>query len=191
MGEFTAIGMRAAVKDPSALVINTCSQNDTAEAGDDTRWSWSNPTNRRFPVEVRGIRAVSVEALWQGTKLHGGRTEPDPVTLGGEWRRGKGKRPTGAWVGADRPPVTTPGEARRLLYIPAYAEQISRWTREPEVAARIQAARDHDGPVFLRDHDTGRGVDRNGPMSHAWLLSVFLNHGEWPGTESNGTPTLW
>lgn len=45
MGHFTAIGMRAKAEDPTALIINTCCGNDTAERGDFKAWVWSNPTN--------------------------------------------------------------------------------------------------------------------------------------------------
>ena len=41
-------------------------------------------------------------------------------------------------------------------------------------------ARQHAGLVYLRDFDTGRGIDRNGPMSHAWVLAVWLNTGSFP-----------
>jgi len=50
-----------------------------------------------------------------------------------------------------------------------------------DVRKWVLAAANHPGPVYLRDHDTGRGVDRNGPMSHGWVLCTFLNTGKWPG----------
>jgi hypothetical protein len=181
MNKFEAIGMRTKVTEPDAMIINTCSGNDTTDKGDPTRWTWANPTNRKYAVQYQGRTAVSVEAVWQGTKLHSGASEPDERAMAGEWRRGKGKRPTGAWAGEGNPPITNPGQARREIYIPAYKAQIEQWIADdPEVAQWIQNARNHPGPVKMRDHDTGRGVDRNGPMSHAWLLSVFLNDGAWP-----------
>jgi hypothetical protein len=181
MGRFEAIGMRTRVSDPGAIVINTCSGNDTADRGDPTRWTWSNPTNRRYPHQYHGRIAVSTEALWQGTKLRDGATGPDEQAMAGEWRRGKGKRPTGAWAGPGQPPITSPGEARRRIYVPAFRHQIESWlSQDAAVREWVQAAKDHSGMVYLRDHDTGRGIDRNGPMSHAWLLSVFLNDGKWP-----------
>lgn len=184
-GKFTAIGMRQKVEDLTALVINTCAANDTDGAGDLTHWVWSNPTNRRFEAvhsQDPSCRAVSTEALWQGTKMKKGQTEPDRLTLQGDWRRGKGKRPVGAWAGPNRPLITTPGEARRVIYLPAFRNQVVRWNEESEdVRSMINAAYKHDGPVFLRDFDTGRGVDRNGPMSHAWVLACWLNAGSWDG----------
>ncbi|SRR6184192_2737360 len=183
MNKFEAVGMRKKIEDPGALVINTCSDNDTKERGSLTRWSWSNPTNRMYPHVYYSYTAVSTECLWQGTKIPrtNPRNEPDPLTLAGDWRRGKGKRPRGAYAGPDAAPITTPGGARRAIYIPAFCSQIERWMAEDETVAEwVQTARDHDGTVYLRDHDTGRGVDRNGPMSHAWLLSVYLNTGRWP-----------
>lgn len=180
MGQFTAIGMRTKVEDPTALVINTCGGNDTAERGDATRWVWSNPTNRAITHRYHDITAVSTEALWQGTKIRAGMSGPDAVTLAGDWRRGKGKRPQGAYAGPGAPLITTPGEARRTIYIPAFAAQIRFWLADEQVVAWLQAARDHAGPVYLRDHDTGRGIDRNGPMSHAWLLATWLNDDSIP-----------
>lgn len=180
---FEAIGMRAKVSDPQALVINTCSDNDTRLKGSSDRWSWSNPTNRRFMHRYEGVTAVSTEALWQGTKVREGQERPDEATLAGDWRRGKGKRPKGAWAGDGKPLITTPGGARREIYIPAFSQQIEMWiAADEEVAGWVAAAkaRAQGETVYLRDHDTGRGIDRNGPMSHAWLLSVFLNDGEWP-----------
>lgn len=181
MGHFTAIGMRVKVEDPRALVINTCGMNDTAERGTFESWVWSNPTNRAVSHEYAGIKAVSLEALWQGTKVMPGQTRPDQQTLDGDWRRGKGKRPMGAWAGEGQPLIINPGEARRKIYVPAFRKQIEHWLSDDQVAEWVHRAQVHDGPVYLRDHDTGRGIDRNGPMSHAWVLATYLNTDEWPG----------
>lgn len=185
MGHYTAIGMRQPVQDPTALVVNTCSGNDTAEAGSLYQWTWCNPTNRLIsivcPTDPR-YSAVSPEAMWQGTKIFQLGGTPDPVTLGGEWRRGKAKRPIGAWNGPGNPLITNPGEARLKIYIPSYRQLIEAWMKDPQVQLWIKTTKEHQGPVYLRDHDTGRGVLRNGPMSHAWLLCEFLNTGNWPTT---------
>lgn len=181
MGHFTAIGMRQSVTDSKAFVINTCGKNDTSEEGSPTSWVWSNPTNRVIEHPYEDIVAVSVECLWQGTKIRKGMQEPDLAILEGNWRGGKGRRPIGAWAGAGKPLITTPGEARRRIYIPAFRRLVEYWLESSErVREWVEAAKNHDGPVYLRDHDTGRGVDRNGPMSHAWLLASWLNTGEWP-----------
>jgi hypothetical protein len=183
MGKFTAIGMRTKVEDKTALVINTCGQNDTAEIGTDTAWVFCNPTNRALVHRYEDVGAVSVEALWQGCKLLPDQTTPDVAILHGEWRKNKGKRPVGAYAGPNNPLITTPGEARRKIYVPAFRKLIEFYLNIEEVRQRIDAARKHDGPVYLRDHDTGRGIDRNGPMSHAWLFAMWLNTGVWPGGE--------
>lgn len=180
MGHFTAIGMRRHVPDGDALIVNTCGKNDTDLKGDGANWVWSNPTNRAVIHTYEDVRAVSVECLWQGTKVFREGAGPDPLTLNGDWRRGKAKQPVGAWAGPDRPLIRTPGEARRRIYIPAYRRLVEHWLRDEEVAGWVEDARRHDGPVYLRDFDTGRGVDRNGPMSHAWVLATWLNTGEWP-----------
>lgn len=181
MGHFTAVGMRTKIDDENALVINTCGRNDTSEIGNDTTWVWCNPTNRVITHEYEDIKAVSVECLWQGTKINKNDTGPDPQILQGNWRLGKGRRPIGAYAGPGKPLITTPGEARRRIYIPAFKRLIDHWLNtSDEVLDRVERAMDHDGPVFLRDFDTGRGVDRNGPMSHAWVLAYYLNNGEWP-----------
>lgn len=181
MGHFTAIGMRTKVPEPNALVINTCGKNDTSEPGDDKTWAWSNPTNRIITHDYHDITAVSVECLWQGTKLRPGETKPRQEVLNGNWRLGKGKKPAGAYAGPGAPLLTTPGAARRAIYIPAFKRLIEHWLQDPEIADRVQRARDHNGPVYLRDFDTGRGIDRNGPMSHAWVMATWLNTGKWPG----------
>lgn len=183
MGHFTAIGMRTRVDDPSALVINTCSGNDTAHPGTPTAWTWSNPTNRAITHHYFDIEAVSVECLWQGTKIFGKDGKPDEHTLAGQWRRGKAKRPVGAYAGPGQPLITNPGDARHAIYIPAFRRLIGHWyLHNPEVHAWVEAAREHPGPVYLRDFDTGRGVYRNGPMSHAWVLATWLNTGDWPSS---------
>jgi hypothetical protein len=105
---------------------------------------------------------------------------PNEEVLKGDWRKGKAKKPLGAWAGEGKPLITTPGEARRKIYLPAFRRLIEHWLEDEEVAAWVEQARQHTGWVYLRDHDTGRGVDRNGPMSHAWVLAVFLNTGKWP-----------
>lgn len=182
MGHFTAIGMRTKVEDPTALVINTCGRNDTAEIGDDKTWAWSNPTNRIITHPYEDIEAVSVEALWQGCKLRAGETRPRQEVLDGNWRLGKGKKPVGAYAGPNKPLLTTPGGARRAIYVPAFKRLIEHWLEtSQEVRDRVQAAREHQGPVYLRDFDTGWGIDRNGPMSHAWVMATWLNTGHWPG----------
>lgn len=181
MGHFTAIGMRAKVEAENALVINTCGQNDTDERGTMTSWVWSNPTNRAIHHPYEDIEAVSVETLWQGMKLLPGQERPDPEILAGAWRKNKGKRPAGAYAGPGQPLITTPGGARRRIYIPAFRRLVEHWMQDETVQGYVEEARNHDGPVYLRDHDTGRGLDRNGPMSHAWLMATYLNEGRWPG----------
>ncbi len=184
MGKFTAIGMREKVSDPNALVINTCSDNDTKLKGDYTHWSWCNPTNRGAGQLICGtdptIMAVSTECMWQGTKILQRGGQPNPLALLGNWRLGKAKKPYGAWNGPGKPLITNPGEARLKIYIPAYSQQILHWLKDEEVHDWVIKADGHPGDVYLRDHDTGRGVMRIGPMSHAWVLAVYLNTGEWP-----------
>ena len=179
-GKFVAIGMRTKVDDPTAMVVNTCSGNDTADVGDATRWTWANPTNRAIFHPYEDIVAVSLECLWQGTKMTGQLTRPDPRILGGNWRLAKGRKPRGAYAGPDKPLITTPGEARRKIYIPAFKRLFDHWMTDQRAIDLLNAARAHQGIVYLRDHDTGQGIDRNGAMSHAWVLSVFLNTGQWP-----------
>jgi hypothetical protein len=178
---FVAIGMRKHVDDPDALVINTCSGNGTAALGDLHHWVWANPTNTAVTHPYHDIEAVSVECLWQGTKIQdpAGMTERNRRCLAGDWRMGKGKRPLGSYAGPNQPWITSPGEARRRIYIPAFDRLVQYWLVH---GARplLQLAHRHPGTVYLRDHDTGQGIDRNGPMSHAWLLSVWLNTGAWP-----------
>ena len=172
-GRLIPIGMRKKIPEPNALVISTCSDNDLPTFGLPKRWSWANPTNTRYYHEFCGITAVSTEALWQGCKLIGGATEPDPEVLAGAWRKNKGRKPRGAWYGPNMT-ITDPGEARRKIYIPAYVDQITSWLSWTIVRAHVNRALDHDGPVYLRDFDTGQGIDSKGPMSHAWLLSLIL-----------------
>jgi len=144
MGKFTAIGMRTKVEDPQALIINTCGQNDTANVGTMESWVWSNPTNRAIAHTYADITAVSVEALWQGTKVFIIGGGPDQRTLNGDWRRGKAKRPIGAYAGPEQPLITTPGEARRRIYIPAFRRLVEHWTADDRVRAYIQQAISHN-----------------------------------------------
>lgn len=182
MGKFSAIGMRTKVEDASALVVNSCSDNDSSLPGSETRWSWCNPTNRVIPIHYEDIVAVSVESCWQGCKLLPGQTRPDDDILQGNWRKNKGKRPAGAYAGPNAPLITTPGEARRRIYIPSYRNLVTYWLQaSKDVRKWVEEARNWSGPVFIRDHDTGRGIDRNGPMSHSWVLCMFLNNNQWPG----------
>lgn len=183
MGKFTAIGMRTPVTEPNALIINTCADNDTSEVGQLCRWSWSNPTNRKYTATYLDITAVSTEAMWQGTKIVMSGADslfddarPDQDILDGNWRKNKGKKPIGAYAGKGNILITNPGEARRKIYIPVFLNQISSWIADSwEVRNMLKMAINHDGNVYMRDFDTGRGIDRNGPMSHAWLLATILN----------------
>jgi hypothetical protein len=178
--KFKAVGMRTRIADPDALIINTCGKNDTSEKGNALSWVWSNPTNRAIMHQYEDVQAVSVECLWQGMKMVAGQTKPDPEILGGNWRKAKGKKPVGAYAGPNKPLITTPGAARRTIYVPAFRNLIEHWLADAEVRGWLDAARNHKGTVYLRDFDTGQGIDRNGPMSHAWLFSVWLNTGSWP-----------
>lgn len=171
--------MRQKVSDSKALIINTCGKNDSTEKGTFISWVWSNPTNRAIIHKYEGIQSVSVECLWQGTKIRKGMDKPDEVILNGNWRGGKGKKPIGAWAGYGNQLITTPGEARRKIYLPAYINLIGHWLNDDNVLEWIKRAKSFDGPVYLRDFDTGKGLDRNGPMSHAWVLSMWLNSGSW------------
>ncbi len=176
MGKFTAIGMRTSITEPDALVINTCSDNDTPEVGNLLKWSWSNPTNRKYIAKYANITAVSTECMWQGTKLLSDSSLPDQAILEGYWRKNKGKKPAGAYTGHVGDAITSPGEARRKIYIPVFLDQICSWISDSEeVRTMLKTAFNFDGNVYLRDFDTGRGIDRNGPMSHAWLLATILN----------------
>ncbi len=180
MGKFTAISMRETVTYP-AIVVNTCGKNDSSEEGDAQNWVWANPTNRRFPARFKGTTAVSVECLWQGLKVFGvTQGGPDPKTLEGDWRRGKAQRPIGHF-NESAPLITDPGTARREIYIPAYSRQIESWlSGSPHLLIMLAKLQQQNLPVLLRDFDTGRGIDRAGPMSHAWVLAVYLNTGKWP-----------
>lgn len=181
MGKFTAVGMRVKITEPKALVISTCGHNDESLRGTFDSWAWSNPTNRVVEHYYENVRAASVECLWQGTKIFQEGGLPDQNTLAGDWRRGKAKRPVGAYGGPGKPLIRTPGGARRAIYIPAFKNLVEYWLKDTVVQEWLETARHHDGPVFLRDHDTGRGVDRNGAMSHAWVLATWLNTGAFPG----------
>lgn len=180
MGHFTAIGMREPVRDHDAMVVNTCGDNDGSEAGTPFSWDWCNPTNRAITHKYHDLEAVSVECLWQGTKIfmHGG--HPNVEALQGNWRIGKARRPIGAYAGPVQELIKDPGEARRTIYVPAYANLVEHWINHHAVNKWLNKAQLHDGPVYLRDFDTGRGINQMGPMSHAWLLATWLNTGEWP-----------
>ena len=175
---FVPVGMRDHIDDPDGLVVNTCSDNGSALLGDLTHWSWSNPTNRRLAHHYAGVTAVSVECLWQGTKMMPEMVSPNSEILGGNWRLMNGRRPLGAWAGEGEPLITDPGQARRLIYLPAYLNLILFWLENGADEILIEAA--SYPTVYLRDFDTGRGLDRNGAMSHAWVLSYFLNNKEMP-----------
>lgn len=61
------------------------------------------------------------------------------------------------------------------LYLPAFVAQLHNWLEYDEQIRKMTTiAAGHD-KVLLRDFDTGRGIDRNGPMSHAWVLATILN----------------
>lgn len=181
MGKFTAIGMRQKVTDPQALVINTCGQNDQSGRGSPGSWAWCNPTNRALSHPYHDVVAVSVECLWQGTKLLPGMSRPDPDILAGAWRKHKGRAPAGAYAGPGQDLIRDPGAARRAIYLPAFQRLVDHWlNNDDQVLEWVEQAARHHGDVYLRDHDTGRGLDRRGPMSHAWVLASYLNTMQWP-----------
>ncbi len=110
LGKFSAIGHFTPAP-LGSIVIETCSGNDTSDPGSDLNWTWTNPTNRRYEAAYEGVSAISTQAMWQGTKAFPGEPCPDPLTLAGDWRRGKKRRPLGAWGGPGRPLITSAGEA--------------------------------------------------------------------------------
>jgi hypothetical protein len=86
--------------------------------------------------------------------------------------------------------ISSPGQARRQIYLPAFRNLIEHWLNTSETVRQFVCfACEHDGDVYLRDFDTGRGIDRNGPMSHAWLFAEFLNNdGVWPDGVASELP---
>ncbi len=201
MAIFVPVGMRASIPPADdVLIVNTCSDNDSTFLGDAVRWSWSNPTNRMYSATLGftggELRAVSVEAMWQGTKVlpntpglvqrDGGfylDTESFKAAnrdaLSGNWRTHKGKKPVGAWVGPDKPLIRSPGEARRSIYLPVYLDQLTKMTKLTQPRTLVDLARFKYSKVFLRDHDTGYSINANRALSHAFLLSAFLNGQSW------------
>lgn len=201
MTQYLPIHMRTKVETSRyILVVNTCTDNDTDKIGTKNAWSWSNPTNRAVPVAIPGTDhfATSVEALWQGSKVLPGTPglwrddegrwhlseanfmQANHATLFGDWRRAKGWKPVGAWAGEGLPLVSDPIEARRRVYLPAYAAQLREMVKHPEVRAMLVRAKGYE-TVYLRDHNTGGIEDRRG-MSHAYLLAGWLTNKEFPAT---------
>lgn len=190
MTKFRVLQMRAPAPKDAGLVINVACGNDRPGKGDFYAWAWASPTNTRYQANFQWgfgatddecLHAKSVECLWQGTKLFTrSGPNPDQAVLEGDWRKAKGWKPIGAWGGPGRPLLDVM-DARRLIYVPAYRHQILQWlVDDPEVEGWVDRARVEPGPVYLRDFDTGQGLDNPRPMSHAWVLSVFLNKGVWP-----------
>lgn len=84
----------------------------------------------------------------------------------------------------------TSGAARRAIYVPAYRLQVERWlAASATLRDRVARLRADPRPVAAQDYDEGRGLDRLGPMSHAWVLCMWLNTGVWPGDEPESQPT--
>jgi len=181
MGEFIAAGIKDDMPGDNAWNVAICTGDDTDLAGDSFQWIWANPSNRKYSHRYHGCTAVSVAALWQGTKVHGPVSGPDELAMAGDWRRGHGRVPRGAWAGPAADLIEDVGAARRAIYLPAYRYQVMSWVvGSEEVQQLVQAARDHDGPVYLRDREVFAGVDNPTGMSAAWLLATWLNTGSWP-----------
>jgi len=161
-----------------SIGIDTCHANGQNIAGDFSRWAWANPTNTRFPVTYADVTAVSVEALWQGTKIRKNMQVPDPDTLAGDWRRAKGRKPLGHWSG-EHGLLLGLTMARLKIYLPAYINQIHNFLQVEERAKRsllnAEQGIKQGFKIALRDFDTGEGVANNSPMSHAWVLATILN----------------
>lgn len=186
--KYRVLQMRAPAPQDAGLVINVACGNDKPGKGDFYAWAWASPTNTRYQAHFQWgeaatqcLHAKSVECLWQGTKMfHPTSQGPDPEVLEGNWRKYKGYKPHGAWGGPEGR-LLDRVDARRLIYIPAYRTQIMQWLLDDaEVQGWVDRSRLEPGFVYLRDFDTGEGLDNPRPMSHAWVLATFLNTGVWP-----------
>ena len=126
-----------------------------------------------------GVRAQSVEGLWQGLKVFA-HEDIDPDRWKITAMRGL-KRQAGARRGAveghrfgqgDSSVLLTYAEARRQIYLPAY-----RWALENrlvEELADLRALAVHRRLVLL-DYETNADLDDlTRPLSHAALIKAFL-----------------
>lgn len=136
-----------------------------------------------IPVPLSpGMRGASVEGIWQGLKVFE-TTDVDPSRLQVTNMRGlkrtvrKFGRCLGHRGGFAGDALLGYVEARRAIYLPAYAYVLRE--RLSDELAQLRALSER-GPVVLLDYETNADVDdARKPLSHAALVRAWLLDA-WP-----------
>jgi len=131
-----------------------------------------------IPVPLwQGKTAASVEGIWQGLKVFetaGVDLSKFDITTMKNLKRTErtlGKT-RGHQAGADTERLLSYGEARKLIYLPAY-----RWVLENRLQAECEQLRtmSKDKPVVLLDYETNEDIENLAkPLSHAALVIRYI-----------------
>lgn len=158
----------------NVTIVNVCINNKPGNS-----LTYLSPFTK-FPgsIHVLGYKTVSVDSIWQGLKIFKDKSEVDLDVVEGRknFRNIKGKKPLGHKVGETL--YTTPGSARRAVYIPAYNALLQHPLALPGFKLlEIYAihAENVGKDLVLLDWDVSGNIDDERPFAHAALLVALLN----------------
>ncbi len=130
-------------------------------------WSY----DKSYAIPVPGneeLRAESVEGIWQGLKVIGGKTEPSLFT--GKPKKRKG-RPEGHLFGRE---LLGYIESRKRIFVPAYIYHAVN-NALPQVKEDLEDALRRDDVLLYDTHSNDDINNKEGPLSHASTLVKLLN----------------
>lgn len=175
---------------PTAEIIDVTSSSNS-------EWSKLSPFYPHGGIPVpnsEGYFATCVEAIWQGLKIFS--TVDIDISLFTNATMRNLKRtvrkfglPLGHRFGVKSNVILSYIDARKMIYIPSYNWMLrNKAMGLVDKIADIAAKRD----VVLLDYDTNSDVENpNKPLSHAYLLKMFIEINYSLSTKVQTTPSLF
>lgn len=124
----------------------------------------------QIPVPgMENLFSESVEGIWQGLKIIGGKIDESYFRGPGKKRRG---RPEGHLYGTK---ILGYINARKLIYVPVYTWMVynAPLAKETALALLQEGIR---GEVYLYDFDSNSNIeDTSRPLAHSSILAGILN----------------
>lgn len=141
-------------------------------------WKSFSPFSTQFIIEhpiVSSIKCKSVEQLWQGCKCNIEPGVPDYDVLNGikPWKKGTPVK-YGIFI-SDGYSTTDVGLGRRMIYIPAYINFVNKVLQNNNVYNKCKETVKSNITYYMYDFDYSISLDNPKPLSHAMILTDYLN----------------
>ncbi len=129
----------------------------------------ANPLTRIPVPGQRYTSACSVESIWQGLKVIGGRTAFDMFLRRPRKRAGTVE---GHLLGDT---IIGYAEARRAVFRPSYFHYLEHYVPESAKEAILERAFERDGVAFFDVCDNVDPADLSAPLAHSAYLAEYFN----------------